>query len=145
MTKYGHHRIADRLYQRPFLVGNCLFQNVEMIHDAAERRGVADLSIHPRRILQIRKQHRESAYGNLFTRTQRFTRKQIAEDLQRGNLGSRGRVVAPGGPLEDEELFFVGRIFKIETGVCANLEFFIRPACATRTQSRDGIPGIGGA
>ena len=102
MTKHRHHGIADRLNQRAVFICDRLLQDIKVIHDATKCRCVANLAIHSCRVFQIREQDRQCADGNLLAGSQRFTRKQIAEDLQSCHLGGRRGIIAPCGAFQNE-------------------------------------------
>ncbi len=110
------------------MFGDLFSQDIEVAHHAAKRRRIADLAIELRRVAQIRKQDRQCSDANLFARTQRFARKQIAKHLQRCHFGGGGLVIRPGHSFEHQQLFGVSLIFECQREILGDVDRGITPA-----------------
>src|SRR6187551_2154492 len=90
-----------------------------MVHHRAEGRGVADLEVETGRVAQVGEEDGQRADRDRLVGGERLVREQGAEHLQCRDLRRAERFVAPGGPLEHEELLVLAVVDDGDAGALA--------------------------
>ena len=79
-----------------------------MVHHRAEGDGVADLAVEARRVAEVCEEDGQLADADLVAGAQRLGREEVAEELQRSDLGGGRRMPAPRLALDAEEKLAAG-------------------------------------
>jgi hypothetical protein len=101
-------------------------------HHRAEGDGVAYLPVEARRAAQVCEEDGQTADVYLVAGAQRLGGEEVAEELQRRDLGRGRRLPAPRRALDDEELFGVGVVLQSDGGARREPRLFDVLVCAAR-------------